>query len=116
MCPVTCPAARDGTVTIFAIGASGSIALPALQTRLMDVAGDAQGLAAAGNHAALNIADAIGAFLGGLVLSAGYGYTSPAAVGALLAAAGLAVMVVSRAVQRRPDRDSAPAVMLPKMP
>ncbi len=88
-------------ITVFLIGASGSLSLPALQTRLMDVAGDAQGLAAAGNHAALNIANAIGAFLGGLVLSAGYGYTAPAAVGALLAAAGLAVLALSGLVERR---------------
>jgi DHA1 family inner membrane transport protein len=88
-------------ITVFLIGASGSLSLPALQTRLMDVAGDAQGLAAAGNHAALNVANALGAFLGGLVLSAGYGYTSPAVVGALLAAAGLTVLAVSRRVERR---------------
>jgi DHA1 family inner membrane transport protein len=87
--------------TIFLIGASGSLSLPALQTRLMDVAGDAQGLAAAGNHAALNVANAIGAFLGGLVLSAGYGYTAPAVVGALLGVGGLTVMVVARVVERR---------------
>jgi DHA1 family inner membrane transport protein len=89
-------------VTIFLIGTSGSISLPALQTRLMDVAGDAQGLAAAGNHAALNIANAAGAFLGGLVLSAGFGYTAPAAVGALLAAGGLGVLTLSLWVQRMP--------------
>lgn len=88
-------------VTVFLIGATGSTTLPALQTRLMDVAGDAQSLAAAGNHAALNVANALGAFLGGLVLAAGYGYTAPAVVGALLAAAGLGVMAVSRTVERR---------------
>ena len=93
-------------VTILLIGASGSIALPALQTRLMDVAGDAQGLAAAGNRAAAqHLANAVGAYLGGLVLAAGYGYTSPAAVGALLAAGGLAVLTVSLA-------DAANAVVL----
>jgi DHA1 family inner membrane transport protein len=88
-------------LSIFLIGASGSLCLPALQTRLMDVAGDAQGLAAAGNHAALNIGNALGAFLGGAVLAAGFGYTSPAAVGAVLAAAGLGVMALSRRVERR---------------
>jgi MFS transporter, DHA1 family, inner membrane transport protein len=87
-------------LSIFLIGASGSLCLPALQTRLMDVAGDAQSLAAAGNHAALNVGNAIGAFLGGLVLAAGFGYTSPAVVGALLAAAGLAVMAISVRVER----------------
>jgi MFS transporter, DHA1 family, inner membrane transport protein len=87
--------------TVFLIGASGSVSLPALQTRLMDVAGDAQSLAAAGNHAALNIANALGAYLGGLVLAAGLGYTAPAVVGALLAAAGLTVLRVSRHLETR---------------
>ena len=88
-------------VTIFLFAAAGSTALPALQTRLMDVAGDAQSLAAAGNHAALNVGNALGAYLGGLVLAAGLGYTAPAVVGAALGAGGLAVMLVSRAVERR---------------
>ncbi len=48
-----------------------------LQLRLMDVAGDAQTLGAAMNHASLNIANALGAWLGGLVIAAGYGYRSP---------------------------------------
>jgi DHA1 family inner membrane transport protein len=96
-------------VTIFLIGASGSLTLPALQTRLMDVAGDAQGLAAAGNHAALNIANAVGAYLGGLVLAAGYGYTAPAVVGALLGVGGLTVLGVSRAVERRTAPATPPA-------
>ena len=93
--------AVTAAVTVFLIGLTGSTCLPALQTRLMDVAGDAQSLAAAGNHAALNVANALGAYLGGLVIAAGLGYTAPAAVGALLAAAGLGVLAVSRAVERR---------------
>ena len=75
--------------------------LPALQTRLMDVAGDAQSLAAAGNHAALNVANALGAALGGAVLAAGLGYTAPAVVGAGLALAGLGVLGASVALERR---------------
>jgi DHA1 family inner membrane transport protein len=67
----------------------------------MDVAHDAQTLAAALNHSALNIGNATGAWIGGLVIAAGYGYTAPAAAGALLAAAGIAVLTVSVAVQRR---------------
>ncbi len=55
----------------------------------MDVAHDAQTLAAALNHAALNIANAAGAWLGGLVIAAGLGYTAPALVGAGLAVAGV---------------------------
>ncbi|MGW2666005.1 MFS transporter [Nocardia tengchongensis] len=79
----------------FLIGASGAALAPALQTRLMDVAHDAQTLAAALNHAALNIANAAGAWLGGLVIAAGLGYTAPAAVGAGLAVLGVLVFAVT---------------------
>ncbi len=71
------------------VGASGATLAPALQTRLMDVAADAQTLAAARNCAALNIVNAAGAWLGGLVIAAGFGYTAPALVGAALAATGV---------------------------
>jgi DHA1 family inner membrane transport protein len=86
---------------LFLIGAAGSSIGPALQTRLMDVAHDAQTLAAALNHSALNIANAAGAFIGGLVIAAGYGYTAPAASGAVLAVAGLVVLTLSVLLQRR---------------
>ncbi|UQE76969.1 MFS transporter [Gordonia sp. PP30] len=79
----------------FVIGATGSIAIPALQTRLMDVAHDGQTVAAAMNHSALNVANALGAWLGGLVLAHGLGYRAPAAVGAGLALAGLVVFAVA---------------------
>ncbi|AFM18999.1 arabinose efflux permease family protein [Mycolicibacterium chubuense NBB4] len=88
-------------VVLFGIGAAGSSVGPALQTRLMDVAHDAQTLAAALNHSALNIGNATGAWVGGLVISAGLGYTAPAAAGAGLALAGLAVLTVSVLLQRR---------------
>ncbi|MGQ4617974.1 MFS transporter [Nocardia sp. R7R-8] len=77
------------------VGASGAALAPGLQTRLMDVAADAQTLAAALNHAALNIANAAGAWLGGLVIAAGLGYTAPAVVGAVLAATGVALFTVT---------------------
>ncbi|MEV0467548.1 MFS transporter [Nocardia tengchongensis] len=87
----------------FLIGASGAALAPALQTRLMDVAHDAQTLAAALNHAALNIANAAGAWLGGLVIAAGLGYTAPAAVGAGLAVLGVLVFVVTAWVDHGSD-------------
>jgi len=70
--------------TIVAIG-------PALQIRLMDVAGEAQTLAAALNHSAFNMANALGAWLGGLAISAGLGWTSTGWVGALLGLGGLGI-------------------------
>jgi DHA1 family inner membrane transport protein len=73
-----------------------------LQLRLMDVAGEAQTLGAAMNHASLNLANALGAWLGGLTIAAGYGYRSPALVGLGLSVAGVAVLLVSWALARRP--------------
>ncbi|QTC91641.1 MFS transporter [Brevundimonas goettingensis] len=62
-----------------------------LQTRLMDVAGDAQTLAAALNHSAFNTANALGPFLGGLAIAAGFGWASTGLVGSALALGGLIV-------------------------
>ncbi|MET0703874.1 MAG: MFS transporter [Mycobacterium sp.] len=87
-------------VLLFGIGAAGAAIAPALQTRLMDVAADAQTLAAALNHSALNIANASGAWIGGLVIAAGFGYTAPAAAGAALAAVGILVLTFSVLLQR----------------
>ena len=72
-----------------------------MQTRLMDVGREAQTLSAALNHSALNLANAFGAWLGGAVIAAGYGWASTGWVGALLALAGLAVFGLSIAVDRR---------------
>ncbi|TQM28627.1 DHA1 family inner membrane transport protein [Nocardia bhagyanarayanae] len=85
----------------FLVGATGAALAPGLQTRLMDVAADAQTLAAALNHAALNIANAAGAWLGGLVIAAGLGYTAPAVVGAGLAVAGVLLFTVTAGLARR---------------
>ena len=86
----------------FAVTVLGSVLVVNLQLRLMDVAGDAQTIGAASNHASLNIANAAGAWLGGLVISAGYGYRATGVVGAGLALAGFVVLVVSAALHRRP--------------
>jgi DHA1 family inner membrane transport protein len=81
-------------IDIFAIGAS--VALGAvLQTRLMDVAGDAQALAAALNHSAFNTANALGPFLGGLAIRQGLGWTSTGPVGAGLAVLGFLIWIVA---------------------
>jgi MFS transporter, DHA1 family, inner membrane transport protein len=85
---------------LFLIGA-GAMVTPAFQSRLMDVAGDAQSLAAALNHSAFNIANATGAWLGGLVIAAGFGWTSTAWVGMVLALGGVVVLTLSFALERR---------------
>ena len=96
-------------VDVFLIGIGGALGT-VLQTRLMDVAEDAQGLAAALNHSAFNAANALGPFLGGLAIAGGFGWTSPGWVGALLAAAGLGVWAIACAAQRSADRKTALSV------
>lgn len=77
---------------------------PAIQTRLMDVAADGQTLAAASMHSAFNIANALGAWLGGLVITLGYGYAATGYVGAALSFLGLLVFGTSLALERRGTR------------
>jgi DHA1 family inner membrane transport protein len=79
---------------VFAIGLGGALGT-VLQTRLMDVAEDAQGLAAALNHSAFNTANALGPWLAGLTVAAGYGWTSTGWVGCALALGGLAVWAIA---------------------
>jgi DHA1 family inner membrane transport protein len=67
---------------------------------LMAKARNAPTMAAASNHSAFNLANAGGAWLGGLAISAGWGWASPALVGAVLAAAGLALAVAGGLVDR----------------
>jgi DHA1 family inner membrane transport protein len=88
-------------VAVFLLGMTTSILVPCLQTRLMDVAREGQSLAAALNHSTLNLANALGAWLGGFVLSAGLGYEWPSRVGGFLAVAGLGLAVISGSLERR---------------
>ncbi|CAM8626842.1 AraJ Arabinose efflux permease [Comamonadaceae bacterium] len=74
---------------------------PAIQTRLMDVAADGQTLAAASLHSAFNVANALGAWLGGLVIAFGYGYAATGYVGAVLSFFGLFVFAASVMLERR---------------
>jgi DHA1 family inner membrane transport protein len=85
----------------FLVTATGSVLVVNLQLRLMDVAGGAVTLGAAMNHAALNIANALGAWLGGVVIAAGYGYRAPALVGAALSALGVLILLWSAVAHRR---------------
>jgi DHA1 family inner membrane transport protein len=90
--------------TLFLLSATASVLVVTLQLRLMEVAGEAQMLGAALNHSALNAANALGAWLGGLVIAAGLGWTAPAAVGAALAAVGLVALTASALLRRRERR------------
>lgn len=82
------------------VGAGGGLGT-VLQARLMDVAGRGQNLAAALNHSAFNTANALGPWLGGMAISAGFGWASTGAVGVALGLGGLAIWAISFALDRR---------------
>lgn len=89
-------------LAVFCIGCGGGLGT-VLQTRLMDVAGDAQNLAAALNHSAFNVANALGPLLGGLAIASGYGWASAGWVGCALALGGFAIWVMALVFERRSD-------------
>ncbi|MDT4986021.1 MAG: transporter, family, inner rane transport protein [Micromonosporaceae bacterium] len=76
--------------------------IPAIQSRLITLAGEAPNLAAASMHSAFNVANSIGAWLGGLTIAAGYGYSSPNLVAAGLAVLGLGIALYAGSRQRAP--------------
>lgn len=75
--------------------------LPAIQARIVELAGDAPNLAAASIQSAFNIANTIGAWAGGVAIAAGLGYASPNLVAAGLAACGLSIALTSAVLERR---------------
>jgi len=85
---------------VFLVGGAASALSPTIQTRLMDVAHDSQSIAAALNHSALNLGNALGAYLGGVVVAAGLGYLAPIWVGLGLSVLGVALAVVTCAIDR----------------
>ncbi|MEU5311630.1 MFS transporter [Streptomyces sp. NPDC021562] len=93
-------------VTVTLIGAMGALITTPVQMLLMINAKDAPTMAAASNHSAFNMANAAGAWLGGLVISAGWGWAAPDLVGAALALAGLALAVTGGILDRggRPSK------------
>ncbi|WP_375404318.1 MFS transporter [uncultured Sphingomonas sp.] len=94
------------SLAVLAIGMGGALG-SLLQTRLMDVAGTAQGLAASLNHAAFNVANALGPWLGGLAIAGGYGWTSTGWVGCALALGGFAIWATAMVTNARASRRGA---------
>ncbi|GAA0366639.1 MFS transporter [Microbispora corallina] len=112
---VTAHGKAAAAVTVALIGALGFATVPPLQKRVLDQAHGAPTLASAVNIGAFNLGNALSAWLGGLVIAAGFGYTAPNWVGAALAASALLLAVLSAALERRPAA-SVPAVPLPAAP
>lgn len=92
-------------IGLMLLGFLSSTMGPLVQVRLMDVARDAQTLAAALNHSALNIGNGVGAALAAAVVAAGLGFRAPLWAGAILAAFGVLMVLGSLAADRRAARD-----------
>ncbi|MDG5806998.1 MFS transporter [Streptomyces ossamyceticus] len=88
-------------VTIALVGALGFATVPPLQKRVLDQAQGAPTLASAVNIGAFNLGNALAAWLGGLVIDAGFGYTAPNWVGAALAVSALVLAFLSAALERK---------------
>ena len=88
-------------VALFFIGIAGSMITTSLQMRLLRDSTDAPSLSAAMNHAVFNLANALGAWLGGIVITAGLGYRAPAWVGVGLCIAGLIVLTIAIVLRRK---------------
>jgi len=91
-------------VFAFLVSGTSALLMPSLQSRLIRVSNEAKLLGAALNHAAFNIANSLGAWLGGLVIAGGFGYLAPGWVGGVLTAVGLVLIVISVAFERRDRR------------
>lgn len=77
---------------VWGVAAFGIV--PPLQMRVMHAAAEAPALASSINVGAFNLGNALGAAVGGSVISLGFGYAAVPLAGAVLAAAGLAVVLL----------------------
>lgn len=88
-------------IALVLMGAFGFATVPALQLRVLSYASHAPTLASGGNIAAFNLGNALGAWLGGLTIAAGLGYTSPLWVGAAMTVGALVVVAIAASASRR---------------
>ncbi|GAB2713158.1 MULTISPECIES: MFS transporter [Comamonas] len=81
-------------------GAAAFGMVPPVQMRVMQAAAEAPGLASSVNVGAFNLGNAVGAALGGAVISQGLGYGAVAWAGAALAAGGLGLVLIQGRMRR----------------
>lgn len=91
-------------VMTFLLGIAAFATAPGLQTRVLDKAGDAPALAATLNIGAFNLGNALGAWLGGVAIDAGYGLPAASYAGAALALIGLAATLLGIVMDRMARR------------
>jgi DHA1 family inner membrane transport protein len=101
---VTAQSKVGAAITIFFVGVAGFMIGPMMQARVMEKAGGTPSLVSAAIQSAFNIANSIGAWLGGLVIAGGLGLVAPNAVGAVLAVLGLSLAAVSGGMDRHQSK------------
>ncbi|MFE2986098.1 MFS transporter [Streptomyces sp. NPDC059262] len=102
--PVLMRAEWSAAVAVVLLGTAAFVTGSPLQLMVMEKASAAPSLASSANQAAFNLANAGGAWIGGLALAAGFGLTSPAVAGAALAVLGIGVAGVAYGVDLRRSR------------
>ncbi|MGC0413751.1 DHA1 family inner membrane transport protein [Streptomyces sp. SAI-195] len=88
-------------ITLSLIGALGFATVPPLQKWVLDQASAAPTLASAANIGAFNLGNALAAWLGGVVIAAGLGFTAPNWVGAILSGTALLLAFLAAHLDRR---------------
>lgn len=106
---ITAPSQIMTVVSLALMGAFGFATVPGLQMRIMQYAGQAPTLASGANIAAFNVGNALGAWIGGVTITAGLGYTSTLWDGAMLSFAGLLVLLIATRHAVRGDAPITPA-------
>lgn len=96
-------------IMTFVTGAVAFALASPIQMLMINTAKGSEMLAAAVSQASFNIGNALGAFFGGLPLAAGYDYTTPQLVGALMAfaGAGFAWIIITKNKANRTAVESA---------
>lgn len=100
-------------LAVAGVGVTGFSIAPALNARIFVVAGDAPTLASSVNTSAFNVGNTVGPWLGGLVISAGWGFVAPAWLGAALAVTALAIAVTAWRYERRAVPDAGVVTVAP---
>jgi DHA1 family inner membrane transport protein len=95
------------------MGGFGFATVPGLQMRVMKYASSAPTLASGANIGAFNVGNALGAWLGGVTITAGLGYTSPIWAGAGITLVGVAVMAFAAAAAKRSSVGRRPEAEVP---
>lgn len=114
--PLLMRAEWSAALAVALLGMAAFVTGSPLQLMVMEKAAAAPSLASSANQAAFNLANAGGAWIGGLALAAGFGATSPAVAGAALAVLGLGVASVAHLVDRRREVASVGRVVAAHVP